>query len=81
MPNPEPFCEFHTQWNPKYQKFHCMLGDWQCRNPICSYGAKSQLPERGCGIANHEGKRAKYCLGILGALANEGLLPGQEGAQ
>lgn len=69
---PERFCEFQTKYNPQYKNFHCAIGDWQCARPICSYSSKSEMPKKGCDIANKEGRLIKT---IVGGLAKEGLLP------
>ena len=69
---PERFCEHQTRYNPQDRKYHCAFGDWQCASPLCFYATPKEIPEKGCSVANKEGKLAKA---IIGGLAEAGLLP------
>jgi hypothetical protein len=64
MPDtPLKFCKFQRGYDLRSQRYHCAITDWQCDNPLCSYKTKRDLPKKGCGIANLEGKAIEVVLG------------------
>ena len=62
---PKKFCEFQGDLNSSEKKYHCMIGDFQCQSPLCSYNSKKEFKKQGCSIADDEGRYIKMNLGLI----------------